>query len=132
MRISKSRSPIATSGARSARRWLATCSIVLTELFPRTTSTRSARPDLSVDGTVEIERLEDVLYLDRPAYGQAESLVGLYVIEPQTQIATITQVRLGRTSVNTVEIVDGLVVGEEVILSDSSQWGDDARIRLVE
>ncbi len=91
---------------------------------------KGARPDLSVDGTVEIERLEDVLYVDRPAYGQAESLVGLYVIDPETRIATITQVRLGRTSVNTVEIRDGLEVGDEVILSDSSQWGDDAKIRL--
>ena len=92
---------------------------------------KGARPDLSVDGTIEIERLEDTLYVDRPAYGQAESLVGLYVVEPESQIASITQVRLGRTSVNTVEIVDGLSVGDEVILSDSSQWGDDARIRLV-
>ena len=92
---------------------------------------KGARPDLSVDGTIEIERLEDTLYVDRPAYGQAESLVGLYVVDPETQIASITQVRLGRTSVNTVEIVDGLGIGDEVILSDSSQWGDDARIRLV-
>ena len=92
---------------------------------------KGARPDLSVDGTIEIERLEDTLYVDRPAYGQAESLVGLYVVDQESQIASITQVRLGRTSVNTVEIVDGLEVGDEVILSDSSQWGDDARIRLV-
>ncbi len=92
---------------------------------------KGARPDLSVDGTIEIERLEDTLYVDRPAYGQAESLVGLYVVDAESQIASITQVRLGRTSVNTVEIVDGLEVGDEVILSDSSQWGDDARIRLV-
>ncbi len=92
---------------------------------------KGARPDLSVDGTIEIERLDDTLYVDRPAYGQAESLVGLYVIDPESQIAAITQVRLGRTSVNTVEIVDGLEIGDEVILSDSSQWGDDARIRLV-
>ena len=92
---------------------------------------RGARPDLSVDGTVEIERLEDVLYVDRPAYGQADSLVGLYVIDPETQVARITQVRLGRTSVSTVEIVDGLGVGDEVILSDSSQWGDEPEIRLV-
>ncbi len=93
---------------------------------------KGARPDLSVDGTIEIERLEDVLYVDRPAYGQAESLVGLYVIDPETRIAAITQVRLGRTSVNTVEIKDGLEVGDEVILSDSSQWGDDAKIRLAD
>lgn len=92
---------------------------------------RGARPDLSIDGTIEIERLNDVLYVDRPAYGQAESLVGLYVVNPETQIARITQVRLGRTSVSTVEIVDGLSVGDEVILSDSSQWGDETEIRLV-
>ncbi|MEM7352027.1 MAG: efflux RND transporter periplasmic adaptor subunit [Acidobacteriota bacterium] len=93
---------------------------------------KGARPDLSVDGTIEIERLDDVLYVDRPAYGQAESLVGLYVIDQETKIATITQVMLGRTSVNTVEIVRGLEVGDEVILSDSSQWGDEPRIRIVE
>ena len=92
---------------------------------------RGARPDLSVDGTIEIERLNDVLYVDRPAYGQAESLVGLYVVDQESQIARITQVRLGRTSVSTVEIVEGLGVGDEVILSDSSQWGDEPEIRLV-
>ncbi len=93
---------------------------------------RGARPDLSVDGTIEIERLDDVLHLDRPAYGQADSLVGLYVVDPETRIATLTQVRLGRTSVNTVEIRDGLEVGDVVILTDSSQWGDEERIRLVD
>ncbi len=103
-----------------------TIDVALTGELPR-----GARPDLSVDGTIEIERLMDTLYVDRPAYGQADSLVGLYVIDPENQVAAITQVRLGRTSVNTVEIVDGLAVGDEVILSDSSQWGDDARIRLV-
>ncbi len=103
-----------------------TVDVALTGELPK-----GARPDLSVDGTIEIERLEDTLYVDRPAYGQAESLVGLYVVEQESQIATITQVRLGRTSVNTVEIVDGLEVGDEVILSDSSQWGDDTKIRLV-
>ena len=92
---------------------------------------RGARPDLSVDGTIEIERLDDVLYIDRPAYGQAESLVGLFVVDPETKIAEITQVMMGRTSVNTVEIVRGLDVGDEVILSDSSQWGDEPRIRIV-
>ena len=93
---------------------------------------KGARPDLSVDGTIEIERLEDVLHMDRPGYGQAGNLVGLYVVDPKTQIASITQVRLGRTSVNTVEIVEGLEIGDEVILSDSSQWGDDPKIRLVD
>jgi len=92
---------------------------------------RGARPDLSVDGTIEIERLDDVLFIDRPAYGQAESLVGLFVVDPETKIAEITQVMMGRTSVNTVEIVRGLEVGDEVILSDSSQWGDEPRIRIV-
>ncbi len=93
---------------------------------------RGARPDLSVDGTIEIERLDDVLFVDRPSYGQAESLVGLFVIDPETKIAKITQVMLGRTSVTTVEIVEGLEVGDEVILSDSSQWGDDPEIRIQE
>lgn len=93
---------------------------------------RGARPDLSVDGTIEIERLEDVLHVDRPAYGQADSLVGLYVVDQETQIAALRQVRLGRTSVNHVEIREGLDVGEQVILTDSSQWGDDERFRIVD
>ena len=90
---------------------------------------RGARPDLSVDGTVEIERLEDVLYVGRPAYGQANSLVGIFRIGLGGE-AVRTQVRLGRTSVSTMEIVQGLNVGDEVILSDMSAWDAFDRVQL--
>ncbi len=89
-----------------------------------------ARPDLSVDGTIELEKLEDVLYVGRPAFGQPDSLVGLFRIDPDGNHAARAQVRLGRSSVNTIEIVEGLEVGDEVILSDMSNWDDYDRVRL--
>jgi HlyD family secretion protein len=91
---------------------------------------RGARPDLSVDGTVELERLDDALYVGRPAYGQAFSKVGLFRLDPGGETATRVQVELGRTSVNQVEVVSGLVQGDRVILSDTSQWEDYVRVRL--
>lgn len=91
---------------------------------------RGARPDLSVDGTIEIERLEDVLYVGRPAYGQAESTVGLFRLEPDGEHARRVNVRLGRSSVNTVEVVSGLEEGDVVILSDMSAHDDADRVRL--
>jgi HlyD family secretion protein len=91
---------------------------------------RGARPDLSVDGTIEIERLENILYVGRPAYGQAESTVGLFRLEDGGRTAVRTHVRLGRTSVNTVEIVDGLREGDVVILSDMAAWDSADRVRL--
>ncbi|MEX2571024.1 MAG: HlyD family efflux transporter periplasmic adaptor subunit [Gemmatimonadota bacterium] len=91
---------------------------------------RGARPDLSVDGTIEIERLEDVLYTGRPAYGQAESTVGLFRLDPDGREARRTVVTLGRSSVNTIEVVNGLEVGDVVILSDMSQWDAADRVRL--
>jgi HlyD family secretion protein len=90
---------------------------------------KGARPDLSVDGTIELERLDDVLYVGRPAQGQAESLVGLFRLDPDGG-ADRVKVKLGRTSVNTVEIVEGLNVGDQVILSDTSAWDAFDRIRL--
>ncbi|MEE8526814.1 MAG: HlyD family efflux transporter periplasmic adaptor subunit [Thermoanaerobaculia bacterium] len=92
---------------------------------------KGARPDLSVDGMIELERLADVLYLQRPAYGQADSTIGLFRIDPDTNRACLTQVQLGRTSVNEVELLGGLEQGNQVILSDSSQWDDADCIRLV-
>lgn len=89
-----------------------------------------ARPDLSVDGTIELERLADVLYVGRPAFGQPDSLVGLFRLAPDGKEASRTQVRLGRSSVNTIEIVDGLEVGDRVILSDMSNWDQYDRVRL--
>lgn len=91
---------------------------------------KGARPDLSVDGTIELERLEDVLYVGRPAYGQSESTVGLFKLGLDGETATRVQVRLGRSSVNTIEIVEGLEEGDRVILSDTNQWDAYDRIRL--
>ncbi len=91
---------------------------------------RGARPDLSVDGTIEIERLDDVLYVGRPTYGQANSTIGLFKIDETGEMAHRIQVQLGKTSVTTVEILNGLRVGDEVILSDTSNWDEYDRIRL--
>ncbi|MCL4840395.1 MAG: HlyD family efflux transporter periplasmic adaptor subunit [Bryobacteraceae bacterium] len=89
-----------------------------------------ARPDLSVDGVVELERLTDVLYVQRPVYGQANSLVGLFRLTPDGKEAHRVQVRIGRVSVQTVEIVEGLNVGDRVVLSDMSAWDGQDRLRL--
>jgi multidrug efflux pump subunit AcrA (membrane-fusion protein) len=89
-----------------------------------------ARPDLSVDGMVEIERLENVLHLGRPVFGQSNSSVGLFRVSADGNMAERVRVRLGRGSVNTIEILEGLVAGDRVILSDMSQWDDEDRLRL--
>jgi multidrug resistance efflux pump len=91
---------------------------------------RGARPDLSVDGTIEISRLEDVLFTSRPAFGQANSTVGLFKLVDEGSAAERVQVRLGAASVNTVQILSGLDVGDVVILSDMSQWDNADRVRL--
>lgn len=91
---------------------------------------RGARPDLSVDGTIEIERLDDVLYVGRPAYGQAESTVGLFRIESDGRYARRVTVQTGRGSVNTMEIRSGLQEGDVVILSDMSRWDSSDRVRM--
>lgn len=89
-----------------------------------------ARPDLSVEGTVEIERLADVLYVERPVHGEANSTVGLFKLTDDGKEATRVQVSLGRSSVNTVEILKGLQVGDKVILSDMSAWDNYDRVEL--
>jgi multidrug resistance efflux pump len=89
-----------------------------------------ARPDLSVDGTIEVERLDDVLFMGRPAYGQAESTVGLFRLEPGGKGAIRIPVRLGRSSVSAIEVRDGLQPGDVVILSDMSAWDAHERVRL--
>ncbi|MFN8654617.1 MAG: HlyD family efflux transporter periplasmic adaptor subunit [Gemmatimonadales bacterium] len=91
---------------------------------------RGARPDLSVDGTVMIERLDNVLNVGRPAYGQANSTVGIFRLIPGTSEAERVRVELGRNSVNTIEIVRGLNKGDVVILSDMSRWDNVDRVRL--
>ncbi len=89
-----------------------------------------ARPDLSVDGTIEVERLEDVLYVGRPVMGQAGSVVGLFRLSPDGREATRVAVKLGRSSVSTIEILEGLKPGDRVILSDMSAYDSHDRIRL--
>ncbi|MGI8436407.1 MAG: efflux RND transporter periplasmic adaptor subunit [Chthoniobacterales bacterium] len=91
---------------------------------------KGARPDLSVDGTIELERLDDVIYVGRPAFGQEHSTVGIFKLVPGTSEAVRTQVKLGRSSVNTIEILSGLVPGDQVILSDTSAMDSHDRIRL--
>jgi HlyD family secretion protein len=90
----------------------------------------SARPDLSVDGTIELERLSDVLYVGRPAFGQGQQTVGLFRLSADGQEAVRTQVALGRSSVSTIEIVSGLKEGDQVILSDTSSMDSYDRIRV--
>lgn len=89
-----------------------------------------ARPDLSVDGTIEIERLTDVLYVGRPAYGQPESEVRLFRLEPDGGHARRVPVQLGRASVSQIEIGAGLNVGDQIILSDISQWDTYDRLTI--
>ena len=89
-----------------------------------------ARPDLSVEGTVEIERLADVLYVERPVHGEANSTVGIFKVVDDGKEAERVQVQLGRTSVNTVEILKGLQIGDKVILSDMSAWDNYDRVQL--
>ena len=90
---------------------------------------RGARPDLTVEGTVELERLENVLHVGRPAFGDAGSTVKLFKLSGGDEAVRVT-VQLGRSSVKTVEIVSGLNEGDKVVLSDMSQWDNVDRIRL--
>ena len=89
-----------------------------------------ARPDLSVDGSVEIERLNEVVYVGRPVLGQPNSTITLFRLEPDGKEACRVPVKLGRTSVETIEMVEGLKVGDQVILSDMSAMDGHNRIRL--
>jgi HlyD family secretion protein len=91
---------------------------------------KNAVPDLSVDGTIELERLNDVLYVGRPTFGQEQSTVGLFRILDDGVTAERVQVKLGRNSVNTIEVLSGLKVGDQVILSDMSAYDAYERIRL--
>jgi HlyD family secretion protein len=102
-----------------------TVDVALTGTLPK-----GARPDLSVEGTIQLERLDDVLYVGRPAFGQEQSVVGLFRLGDGGQSAMRVQVKLGRSSVNTVEIIDGLQAGDQVILSDTSAWDSFDRLRL--
>ena len=91
---------------------------------------QGARPDLSVDGTIDLEKMDNVLYVGRPAFGQEQSTIGMFKLEPDGNNAVRAQVKLGRSSVNTVEILQGLKEGDQVILSDMSRWDSYDRVRL--
>ena len=91
---------------------------------------RGARPDLSVDGVIELERLDDVVFVGRPAFGQERGTVGMFKLDADGVHAVRIPVKLGRSSVNTIEVLDGLKPGDRVILSDMSQWDASNRIKL--
>jgi HlyD family secretion protein len=91
---------------------------------------QGARADLSVDGTIEIENLKDVMYVGRPVHGQSDSTIQLFKLDADGSEASRVNVKLGRSSVNTIEILQGLNVGDKVILSDMSTWDSFDRIRL--
>ena len=102
-----------------------TVDVIFTAELPK-----GSRPDLSVDGTIELERLDDVVYVGRPAFGQENSQVGIFKLDEDKVYATRTQVKFGRSSVNTIEVVSGLKPGDWVILSDMSANDSNDRIRL--
>ena len=110
--------PAATNGT-------VTVDVSLTGALPR-----GAVPDMSVDGTVQLERLENVLYVGRPSLGQEDSTVGLFRVTSDAGDAGRVQVKLGRSSVNAIEVVSGLKEGDRVVLSDMSAWDAYDRVRL--
>jgi len=91
---------------------------------------KGARPDLTVDGTIQLEKLEDVVYVGRPVHGEAESTVSLFKLVENGKAAIRVPVKLGRTSVNFVEVLDGLQPGDQIILTDMSQWDGHDRLRI--
>jgi HlyD family secretion protein len=102
-----------------------TVDVLFTEPLPN-----GARPDLSVDGTIELENLKDVLYVSRPVHGQSDSTIGLFKVVEEGSEGLRVSVKLGKSSVNAVEILQGLRVGDKVILSDMSAWDAFDRVRL--
>ena len=91
---------------------------------------RGARPDLTVDGTIELERMDDILFVGRPVFGQEESVVSLFRVEADGTHASRMRVSLGRASVNTIEVLEGLQPGDRVVLSDMSTWDQFDRVRI--
>jgi multidrug efflux pump subunit AcrA (membrane-fusion protein) len=91
---------------------------------------KGARPDLSVDGTIDLERLDNVLYVGRPAFGQENSTIGLFKLGADGHEAARVPVKVGRASVNSIQIINGLREGDTVILSDMSRWDNTERVRL--
>jgi len=99
--------------------------IKLAEVLPK-----GARPDLPVDGTIELEHLAEIIYMPRPAFGQEGSTASVFLMEEDGIHAHRVQVRFGRSSVSEIEVLEGLQPGDTVILSDISQWEEHDRIRL--
>ncbi len=91
---------------------------------------RGARPDLTVDGTIELERMDDIVFVGRPVFGQEESVVSLFKVEEDGTHASRARVSLGRASVNTIEVLEGLQPGDQVVLSDMSTWDQFDRVRI--
>jgi hypothetical protein len=89
-----------------------------------------ARGDLSVDGTIEIERLTDVLFVQRPAYGQPDATVGLFKLESDGRTAVRTNVKLGKASVNQIEVQGGLQVGDRIIITDMTTYDNATKVRI--
>jgi len=88
------------------------------------------RPDLSVDGQIDLQRLNDVLHVGRPAFGNEDSTISLFKLSPDGKTATRVPVKVGRASVNAIQVLSGLNQGDTVILSDMSRWDQVDRIRL--
>ncbi len=91
---------------------------------------RGVRQNLTVDGTIELERLDNITFVGRPVFGRAQSTISLFRLDPESDHAVRTRVRLGRTSVNMIEVLEGLQPGDTVILSDMSAWDAFDRVRL--
>ena len=91
---------------------------------------QGARPDLSVDGTIDLDRLPNVLYVGRPAFGNESSTVSLFKLDPDGTTATRVSMNVGRASVNTIQVLSGLKEGDTVILSDMSRWDKADRVKL--
>lgn len=91
---------------------------------------KGARPDLSVEGTIDLEKLDDALYVGRPVFGQENSTISLFKLDPDRNEATRVPVKIGRASVNSIQILEGLHEGDTVVLSDMSRWENTDRIRL--
>ena len=91
---------------------------------------KGARPDLSVDGTIDLERMDNILYVGRPAFGQENSTISLFKLGADSQTALRVPVKVGRASVNSIQVIEGLHEGDTVILSDMSRWDNTDRVRL--
>jgi len=102
-----------------------TVDVKLTGALPK-----GARPDLSVDGTIDLERLDNVLYVGRPAFGQEDSTISLFKLSADNQTAVRVPVKVGRASVNSIQVIGGLKEGDTVILSDMSRWDNTDRVKL--